>query len=247
MPLTTAHPIIVAPLWHMSRRWLDLPALIVGSMIPDITYFLWLRPVINIGHTPFGILVQGIPASLCLLCLFGWIMLGPLRALSPEGLGRVLPDRYAIFSATRLVTIVCSIGLGAATHVFWDSFTHDGWYFVRVFPVLDSEVGPLPIYKYLQYISGILGTAAVLIWAGLAARQVPVSGERIARRKVPFIIVGVTLLIVTSLALSKPAELSPHTILVQSVIGVIAGASLGLFLFACVDKIRPFKRDPINP
>ncbi|MEL6641047.1 MAG: DUF4184 family protein [Pseudomonadota bacterium] len=247
MPLTTAHPILVAPLWHVSRKWLDLPALIVGSAVPDIKYFLHLRTMDNIGHTAFGILVQGIPASLCLLAIFGFILLQPMRALSPAGFGRILPNRYDFFPKERFAIIIVSIVIGAATHVFWDSFTHRGWFFVRLFPVLDMQVGPLPVYKYLQYVSGVLGSAAVLAWAIFAIRKAPVQSERIAHRFVPTCIILVTAIIVTYFALGKNNPLTPYITLIQTVIGSIAGVSLGLFVFAVVDRIRPFQRVRTRP
>ncbi len=247
MPLTTAHPIIVGPLWHASRKWLDLPALIVGSMIPDIKYFLHLRTMDNIGHSAFGILVQGIPASLCLLLIFSTVMLGPLRALSPGGFGRIVPERYLFFPAKRFLVIVTSIAIGAVTHVFWDSFTHEGWYFVRVFPVLDTQIGPLPIYKYLQYISGVVGTAAVLLWALVAIKSASATEDRIANRFGPATIVIGTTLIVTYIALGKNNPLTAYIALIQSVIGVISGVGLGLFFFAIIDKLRPFRRVPTQP
>ena len=247
MPLTTAHPIIVAPLWHASRKWLDLPALIVGSTIPDIKYFLHLRTMENIGHTGLGILVQGVPASLCLLALFSFVMLGPLRALSPGGVGRILPESYDFLPKERFVVIVISILIGAATHVFWDSFTHRGWFFVRMIPVLDTQMGPLPIYKYLQYISGVLGTAAVFIWAIYAIKRAPIQAERIANRVGPTSIILVTTIVILYIALGKNNPLTPYIALIQTVIGTISGVALGLFIFALVDRIRPFKRVRTKP
>lgn len=247
MPLTTAHPILVLPIWHASRRWLDLPALIVGSMIPDIKYFLHLRTMENIGHTAFGILVQGIPAALCLLLIFSFVMARPLRALSPGGFGRIIPNNYTFLPIPRFLVIVISIVVGAASHVFWDSFTHQGWFFVRAFPVLDTQIGPLPVYKYLQYISGVLGTAAVLIWTTSATKRAPKSEKRIANRIVPMSIIIGTMLVITYIALGKNNPLTPYITLIQTVIGVISGLSLGLFLFSVVDRLRPFKRVPNLP
>jgi len=49
MPYTLAHPIATAPLWYLSRRRLDLAALAIGSMMPDISDFIALQPFGNIG------------------------------------------------------------------------------------------------------------------------------------------------------------------------------------------------------
>ncbi len=247
MPLTTAHPIIIAPLWHLGRRWFDLPALIVGTMIPDIKYFLHLRTMENIGHSALGILIQGIPLSLCLLAIFGLVMLGPLRALWPGGFGRILPVTYTFLPAQRFAIIVTSIVIGAVSHVFWDSFTHDGWFFVRRIPLLDMQIGPLPVYKYVQYASGVFGTAAVIVWAIWAARPMPADLPRIANRTIPLCIIIATAAVTLYFALGKNNPLTPYIVLIQSTIGLIAGTFLGLLLFSVIDRLRPFARLSTKP
>ena len=159
MPLTISHPIAVIPIWYLSQRRLDLPALVVGSMIPDVSYYIHLKPVGNIGHSPWGVLVEGVPASLLLLFLFASVMQRPLRQLSPSVLGKLLPEHYPMVGARRLMNIVLSIVIGASTHIFWDNFTHKGFYLVELWPVLQSTVSGIPIYKLLQYGSGIFGRA----------------------------------------------------------------------------------------
>jgi len=235
MPLTLAHPIAVAPLWYVARKRLDLPALITGAMIPDIMYFLYLRPVLNMGHTVPGIIIQGIPASLLLLWVFFTLMRAPLAALFPRSLAPLLPPTYTFFPAQRFAVIVLSIALGAATHVFWDSFTHDGRMMVTLLPILETQIGPLPVYKYLQYGSGIFGTVAVVIWGATALRNQPQAPHdhlpKQTRTLALLIILGVTAVVI-AIALAKKAPLTPHTMLVQGTIGLIAGVWLGLLAYA---------------
>ena len=54
-----------------------------------------------------------------------------------------------------------SILIGAASHIFWDSFTHDHGYFVQTIPTLQNSVDILgrqiPILKILQHSSTLLG------------------------------------------------------------------------------------------
>lgn len=241
MPLTLAHPIATAPLWYIARKRLDLPALITGAMIPDIMYFLYLRPVLNMGHTVPGIFIQGVPASLLLLWIFFAVMRDPLAALFPRTLGPLLPSTYAFLPAKRFFTIVFSIILGAATHVFWDSFTHDGRAMVELFPILKSQAGPVPIYKYLQYGSGIFGTIAMIIWAAITVSRKPRNTHeklpKQTRTRAILIISGVAALVI-AIALSKKAPLTFHTFLVQGTIGVIAGIWLGIFIFALWFQLR---------
>ena len=54
-----------------------------------------------------------------------------------------------------------SILIGAASHIFWDSFTHDHGYFVQTIPALQNSVDflgrQIPILKILQHSSTFLG------------------------------------------------------------------------------------------
>ncbi|MGW6914269.1 DUF4184 family protein [Kitasatospora sp. NPDC054939] len=50
-----------------------------------------------------------------------------------------------------------SAAVGAATHVGWDAFTHEGRLGSRLLPVLEREVAGVPLYDGLQYGSSLLG------------------------------------------------------------------------------------------
>ena len=54
-----------------------------------------------------------------------------------------------------------SILIGAASHIFWDSFTHDHGYFVQTIPALQNSVDflgrQIPMLKILQHGSTLLG------------------------------------------------------------------------------------------
>jgi Domain of unknown function (DUF4184) len=56
MPFTLAHPIAAYPLWQLSRKRLNLLGLMVGTIVPDLAYFLALRPIESFGHTLPGAL-----------------------------------------------------------------------------------------------------------------------------------------------------------------------------------------------
>lgn len=54
-----------------------------------------------------------------------------------------------------------SILIGATSHIFWDSFTHNNGYFVQTIPALQNSIDLLgrqiPILKVLQHSSTLLG------------------------------------------------------------------------------------------
>jgi hypothetical protein len=58
------------------------------------------------------------------------------------------------------LVVTISILIGAASHIFWDSFTHDHGYFVQTIPALQNSAdflgGQIPILKILQHSSTLL-------------------------------------------------------------------------------------------
>ncbi|MEL7228106.1 MAG: DUF4184 family protein, partial [Cyanobacteria bacterium J06576_12] len=172
MPFTLAHPIAALPLWWGSQRRLDLTALMIGATIPDISYFIALQPVANIGHQFSGIFLEGIPSAFALLLIGKYVLWQPVMQLLPRAIAQRFPRRcpYRILPVSRLLMITLSIALGAATHIVWDNFTHyRGWGVNRI-GLLSHEVLNLPIYKWLQHSGGLIGFALILLFAYQAFR-----------------------------------------------------------------------------
>ncbi len=119
MPFTLAHPIAAAPIWLCSKRRLDLPSLLVGSMIPDLEYFLALQPTRTIGHTLLGVLIQGLPCSIVLLLVTRYVLMRPFLALLPRQLAQRFPTLRSYFplQLLHLFNVVVSVVIGAASHL----------------------------------------------------------------------------------------------------------------------------------
>jgi hypothetical protein len=166
MPFTLAHPIAIFPIWRGSSNRLHLPGLILGSMVPDLEYFIALQPAGTIGHTPMGILAQGIPASIGIWLLICYVLVTPFMALIPlPNVERwLLQEKVEFWRRYHLTNLVISIGIGALTHIFWDSFTHPMGWFVIHFPILQTKIGFLQVYKLLQYGGDIFGLLGLSIW-----------------------------------------------------------------------------------
>jgi Domain of unknown function (DUF4184) len=166
MPFTLAHPIAILPIWRGSSNRLHLPGLIIGAMVPDWEYFITLQPAGTIGHTPMGILAQGIPVSIGLWAIVCYGLATPFLALIPlPNVDRLLlRQKVNFWRRDRLINLVISIAIGALTHISWDSFTHPTGWFVINLPILQTKIGSLQIYKLLQYGGGILGLLGLSIW-----------------------------------------------------------------------------------
>ena len=166
MPFTLAHPAAVLP---FARTKLVFSALIAGALAPDIGYFITFSSQHAESHSLTGLFRICLPAGLLMLLVFHKLMKSPLLALLPAShQERLYPyaQGFHLRSASRFGLIVISLLIGSATHLIWDSFTHEtGWVVQRV-PALEGTLLPFhhyPIYKFLQHSSGVLGLAILVI------------------------------------------------------------------------------------
>ena len=170
MPFTFAHPAAVLPLKKYCPKYLNLPALVIGSLMPDLGYYMhnWVWSIC--GHSFAGSLTFDVPAGFVLLSLF-YLNIRSVARLLPyphrEALSAIcpaitLPGFRAIFIAA------VSLLLGAWTHIIWDGFTHaNGWCvreFASVTPTLFILGGrPVTIWHLLQHCSTVFGLTLLII------------------------------------------------------------------------------------
>jgi hypothetical protein len=192
VPFTGSHPAAVLPL---IRLGLPASALVIGSMVPDLPYYLPIPVQASTTHSLVGIL--GVDLLLGLLSLAVWqSLVAPLaHAVAPEGLRARLPmpaaarrPRWDGDDARRLLLVVLSLLIGAATHVLWDEFTHIGRFGYRHLPWLAQQHGPLAGYRWAQYGSGVVGAVliafAVVRWWRAAPVTDPAPASSLSRRAV---------------------------------------------------------------
>ncbi|WP_293350691.1 MULTISPECIES: DUF4184 family protein [unclassified Microcoleus] len=251
MPFTIAHPIAAAPIWLLSKRKLDLLAIAIGTMIPDLQYFIALKPVRSIGHSFQGVFVEGIPCSLVLLLVFHLVFKHPLVALAPSQVADRLPPikRFSFFPLSRFLIIIASIAIGGISHIVWDDFTHSTGWFVVNFPLLQSKIVSLPLYKLLQYGSGIFGLCGLSIWflvwlLNTQPRQrqetLPISWKLLATGCI-LLTSGIFAAIAIKLHLAEDGSFSG--IVVRAVIGSISGLFIGVFLYSATFwKLKGFQK-----
>lgn len=251
MPFTLAHPIAAAPIWLLSKRKLDLLALAIGTMIPDLQYFIALKPVRTIGHSLPGVFIEGLPCSLVLLLVFHWVLKYPLRALAPSYVADRLPPigRFSLFPFSQFLIIIASIAIGGISHILWDDFTHSTGWFVVKFPLLQFQIFSLPLYKLLQYGSGIFGLCGLSIWFLVwllktqprqSKQALPVRWKLLATSCI-LLTSCILALIAVKLHLAEDGSFSG--IVVRAVIGSISGLFLGcLFYSALFWKIKGFQK-----
>jgi hypothetical protein len=152
MPFPLAHPAAALPFRRLCPRYLSLPGMLIGSIVPDLAYviddlnrfsktFLFLfgnsvryhRYVredwewSTFTHTLMGGAVVCLPAGILLLYLF-FRLRAPLAATLPQ------PHRDALLPLCgnrheSIAACLAALILGILMHLVWDTFTHaNGWF-----------------------------------------------------------------------------------------------------------------------
>ncbi|MDP9026507.1 MAG: DUF4184 family protein, partial [Actinomycetota bacterium] len=168
MPFTASH---IAAALPFRRTPLIPAAVVIGTMSPDIPYYVPLSVPRELSHSLLGLVT--IDLALALLGVLAWWMLlrEPVVDVLPRWIGTRIPAvgraewRPSGWGwASTLGVLVLSALVGGLTHLLWDSFTHPGWLVDHV-AVLRQQLGPLPLEKWLQHLSSVTGLAIVGVWS----------------------------------------------------------------------------------
>ena len=208
MPFTFSHPAIVLPLTFLPRQWISLTGLVIGSLTPDFEYFLRMRIMSNYSHTIDGLFWFDLPLGLLLSFIFHNIVRDSLF----DNLPSILKSRFSVFKKfewnahfkRNWIVVIISILIGAASHIFWDSFTHEHGYFVQTIPALQNSLDflgrQIPILKILQHSSTLLGVLVI----AYAIYKLPSNNIEKEKKNLKYwaIFAGLTLTIIAARLLS---------------------------------------------
>ncbi|SOD02700.1 protein of unknown function [bacterium JGI 053] len=243
VPITPAHAAAAWPLHAVSRR-LPLAALVIGTFSPDLEYLVNLRPVGKFGHSPVGLVVFCIPATL--LLYWGWraLVRPALAPLLPGALGAALvapePGRRTDVVPLAIVAAL----LGAASHVFWDGFTHGTGWGVALIPFL-SRSSPrfqMQWFTVAQYASSVAGVLVILLWIALTLRRFPARSLTFAPgqpARLAFAALFVTVVTFAVAAANASVVTEFFARLARAAVGAELGFALGLALYALYARSRP--------
>ncbi|MBE1530235.1 DUF4184 family protein [Actinomadura algeriensis] len=236
MPFTLSHPAAVLPL---ARGPLVPSALVIGSMAPDIPYFFFAMGLRGTTHQAHGVVTVDLLIGLAAFAVWHLLWKRPLAALAPSPIRGRLP----VDAPVRWGWAVPSVAIGAATHVFWDAFTHLNWSFAGELPWLTGSFAGMKVYVWLQYVSGVAGLAIVLLWLARWVRTAPVRTD--ARADAPAAAAGGVSRVPVRAgigavsgaggllsALLFPDAPDVHTVLYYGAVGTIAAAGLALTAYA---------------
>jgi len=173
MPFTFSHPALVVPLFRLPEKRISMTGLVIGSMTPDFEYFLRMGLEGHFGHTLTGMFWFDLPLGLALAFLYHLVVRNPLiDNLPPLFRSRLTGARQFNFTAyfkKYWAVVILSLFIGTASHIFWDSFTHEDGFFARRILFLQQPVTlmphiQLPLCRVLQHASTLAGGLVLMLW-----------------------------------------------------------------------------------
>jgi hypothetical protein len=208
-------------------------------MVPDLPIFYPHLPPYEFTHSWLGMLVIDLPLGVALTIVW-WTLVRPgLFEAAPRATRAKLPETWRVPRALRQtllpwrqgIALVIAVAIGVASHILWDSFTHESGWAVEAIPLMRENWGPLPGFRWAQYASSGLGLLAVVGILVVTARAWPTSSAP-ARRlpvAVPLTLLCFAIIPIAILSLRVVWSLSDPSTLVSALIELLAGGVLIAF------------------
>jgi hypothetical protein len=236
MPFTLAHPAAILPIPLLLGRFCVLAALIVGSVAPDLPYFVGDPLKRRTTHTLASAFWFSLPVGWLAFLVFEYTIRRSAIFLLPA------PFRARLSATPRIPGIAAvslSILLGALTHIAWDILTHEA----EALESAAAELGlgatsffgfPIWSYAVLQFGSTLLGllvlvAAAALWFVRTVPRPLPAIPERDARarRGGRIALIGIPLISapLIALALAPVGETQLISFIILAAHALVAGLS----------------------
>lgn len=170
MPFTVSHAAAALP---FLRTPLPIAALVVGTMAPDLPYFLPLGVPRDFSHSLLGVVTVDLAVGALVLAAWVLLLRAPVLDYAPAWLRSRMPNRQVASIPLVLLALV----VGALTHLAIDTVTHEGS-LDAVLPFMALEVGPYSVANYVHLVVSVIGAVILAVWVrGWVARTPPRSVE----------------------------------------------------------------------
>jgi hypothetical protein len=251
MPFTISHAAAALPVHALGRSRLPLAALMIGSVTPDLVFYIPRYVEYDNSHSLSGVFTFCLPLGLLMWWFFIRVLERPTISWLPEAWRtRIEPTPKPGLRAWPWAAL--AVVLGALTHVVWDSFTHSETPLVDALPALRNEVAlggvPVPLYFVLQVLSSVFGLVVLAGWAlriprkprilasvEVAEAQPPPSNRD---RFVAVAFIGAIACAVAALNLFRYSHLPAGAIVFVVLVGGMAGAAIGWTIVALSIRLR---------
>ena len=173
MPFTPSHVVAILP---FVRTPLAPAALALGSMAPDIPYFLPIGLPRELSHSLPGVPTVDLLVGLVAFALWVLVLRAPVLDYSPAWLReRMAPRaRWRVKGwVLTIVLVIAALELGILTHLFLDLFTHEGGWLESVLPWTSHHVGPFTIINLVHGVVSVVTGLIVALWVRRWALRTP--------------------------------------------------------------------------
>jgi hypothetical protein len=230
MPFTPAHPAIILP--FVKSRYFSATGLIIGSLSPDFEYFFKMSVSGMHSHTKAGLFYFDLPVTILLALIFHQIVkknfIGNLPVFLQRRFQETLHLNFLNYLKNNWWTFMVSALIGATSHIFWDSFTHNNRFFVRQFSSIYQSVSVpfdganYPLFYVLQQVSTAVGLLIVSIY--ILAKSPSYKSELISPRILYWILVFAIAVIVLRLRFFiRTSDYDLGNVVVSSITGLLIG------------------------
>lgn len=182
---------------------INLYGALLGALMPDVGYYL--------GPIGRDLSAHTLPGLFAICLPFAWLFL-LLSLVFARAMFQVLPAPHGAFllalweqvlSSMRwqpkaLVVLSAFMVFGSFSHVLWDSATHRTGGLVPLLNLTHSLFG-VPLYRWLQHLSTVLGSLVLLAWYRSSLKQFQVQ-HPIARDQKAVTAVAVLLALIAAFA-----------------------------------------------
>jgi hypothetical protein len=230
MPFTPAHPAIILP--FVKSRYFSATGLIVGSLSPDFEYFFKMSVSGIHSHTKAGIFYFDLPVTILLSLIFHQIVKKNLIGNSPVFLQKRFQEtlnlNFLNYLKNNWWIFMGSAVIGAASHIFWDSFTHNNRFFVRQFSSIYQRVSVpfdganYPLFYVLQQVSTGIGLLVVSIYI---VTQRPSSKSDLTSPRIIYwvLVFALAAMVLRLRFFIRPSDYDLGNVVVSSITGLLIG------------------------
>jgi Domain of unknown function (DUF4184) len=188
MPFTISHAAVILPFARLLSRWRLLSACVIGAMVPDFGLFSPWRLGRVETHSALSLITFCLPVGLITYWIFQIVIRTPVLEVLPEGAyarSRPVASPADIGSLAQWARAAGGLLAGAATHLVWDAFTHEGARGVHMFPWLDDPFLELGRHHWdtlrlMQDLGSLTGLLLVLMLVAYGLR--PGAGDPVPNR-----------------------------------------------------------------
>jgi len=157
MPFPLAHPAATLPLRRWCPQYFDFPALVVGSLTPDLATSI--DDLEYFSHTLLGTFAFCLPIGLLTLWIFHRVRLPTVSTLPNPHQAALL--RLCTGPPNSWAHIIISLLLGSWLHIVWDLFTHDHSWLVNHVALLSFPLAGVAVNHLCWLLSTLAGSASL--------------------------------------------------------------------------------------